>query len=182
MADTFATPRTPPLLPLLKSARRPIHRAIQTNGLIEALATLTQTAPYIPAANQRLSAYLPGSIRHPYSHRTLFSVCLSDAARDAFADPTCGAGDVSAYFATLIERASMVLRLDLADARGRWDPLYGEPLAIWMRQSKNHPITDSTPAPPTRVSLTEFTAAMCHRLLPASASGEVKASLLRISS
>lgn len=180
MADTFATPRTPPLLPLLSAANRAMHRTVKANSLLAPLSTLAQSAPYLHAANQRLSAYIPGSVRHPYRHSTLYSVCLRDAVRDAFADPQCGAGDLTAYFATLIERASMVLRLDLADGRGRWDPLYGEPLALWLKHSPAHPVTDVTPAPAVRISLTEFTSAMCHRLLPAEVACELKASLLRI--
>lgn len=172
MADTFHSVNPPPLLPTLEVATRAMYRTIKNNGLGDQLGRLCERVPAITGANQRLAAYLPSSIRHPYHDTPLFTVCLRDATKDAFA--TSHAGDIGAYFATLLERASLVLRYDLADHRGRWDPLYGEPLTLWLKSSRSDLPPPNPPPAPIRVSLGTFIQGMYCRLLPDNAIPEIQ--------
>jgi len=174
MADTFAGAHSPPLLPTLDVARRAMYRTIKNNGLSDQVARLTERAPAITGANQRLAAYLPSAIRHPYHDTPLYTVCLRDAVKDAFAADRDGAGDLAAYFSTLLERASLVLRYDLTDHRGRWDPLYGDPLTVWLKDAREDLPSVEPPPAPNRVSLSTFIQGMYSRLLPDNAIPEIQ--------
>lgn len=142
-------------------SRRFTYRVLRSLKIGDQLDVLTAQCEHLPAVNYRLAAYLPPCVRHPYQDEFLFAVCLHDAVQRAFA--TSPQGSVADYCDALVDRAALVLRYDIADTRGRWDPLHGPTLREWYQTSDGRPPIDPIPLP--RLSLTQFREALQRRLL-----------------
>lgn len=152
-------------LPLLDDAEAIVIQALERIRSVEEMSHIVAHFPAIETINLRLAGFLSLRVKHPHHHMPLLNMCLRNALT------SFGAGGLAPkpeqrvrYQNALVHTASNLLRFDIHDDNGSWDPISGPPLLEWMLQAK-HPVFDAAPsASKPLVSMATFERCLAQRL------------------
>lgn len=167
MADSGFSGR-PQTLPVNADGNRVVNRLLSqkriAGAIREDLQEILRNDRDLANATSRLGLYLSATIRSPFSREPLFIVAVREGLRRyQKADSIEHARQE--FIVGALSKAAFVLRYNLVNAEGRWDPVHGEPLTYWLK--KNLPETGSESADPEwkLISINAFMGGMFHRLV-----------------
>jgi hypothetical protein len=152
-------------LPLLEEADTIVAQALERIRSVEEMKQVVTLFPVIGTINLRLAGFLSLRVKHPHYHMPLLNMCLRDALT-AFG--TSGATPHPEqrvrYQDALVHTASNLLRYDIRDDNGAWDPICGPPLLTWAALAR-HPVFNPTPsAARPLVAMATFERSLAQRL------------------
>lgn len=135
----------------------------QAGDIAQPARALFATDRQLGVVSRRLALYLSHKITTPYKHEPLFVCCVREGLR-RHARADAGECARAHYLHGALTKAAYVLRYNLVDQNGRWDPLYSEPLAYWLKGSSIEVTSESAPAW-NLIPIDTFIAGCFHRLV-----------------